>query len=338
MVISLNNVGNLFRIKYHFDEALRLTERGIDIARPIDQRALQLQVGALLTARARIQRDRGALEEAVADLREAQRILEPPPGTIGQQGRWLSLALALDDEGLVLSNERGVSLGRDEEAAVSLERAFGIADDIAHRDRGDAMSRSQLSGSGRSLGNLLQHSDAGRALDLYDHVLRHLGEIQNNPRFRRLEVQVLLRSSYPLLQLGRSREARERLDGALARLQDLKLHPADRIELGSELDETLRAVADYEATTGNLARAIEINSTLLDKLVSAETKAEQNLADAARLSRLYTSLADFLRRAGHIEPASTFDAQRLALWEYWDGKLPRNTFVTRQLTAARERR
>jgi serine/threonine-protein kinase len=338
LVIALNNVGNRFRIKYHFDEALRLTERGIEIARPIDQRALQLQVGGLLIARSRIQRDRGALEEAVEDLREAQQILEPPPGTVGQQARWMNLALALDEEGLALSNERGVSLGRPDAAAVPLQRAFGIADDMAHRDPADALSRSHLAASGRSLGELLRHSDASKAVELFDHALRHLGEIQNNPRFRRLEVQILLRSNYPLLQLGRSREARERLDAAMTRLQDLKLYPADRIELGSELDETLRAVADYEASTGNLARAIEIDSTLFDKLVSAETMAEQNLADAARLSRLYTALAGFQRRAGQIEPASKFDARRVALWEYWDGKLPGNTFVTRQLTAARERR
>ena len=166
-------------------------------------------------------------------------------------------------------------------------------------------------------------------------MLRHLAEIKNNPRFRRLEVQILYRSSYPLQQLGRSREARERLDGAFARLKELKLYPADRIELGSESDETLRALGDYEASNGNLTRAIEIDSMLLDSLMRTQTNAEQNLADAVRLSRLFVTLADFQRRAGQMESASKLDAQRLALWEHWDKMLPGNTFVMRQLIAAR---
>jgi tetratricopeptide (TPR) repeat protein len=334
VVIALNNVGNHFRVKHRFDEALRLTNRGIELARPIDQRALQLQVGALLIQSSRINRDRGALEDAVETAREAQRILEPPPGTIGQQARFLNLALALEDEGLALGSERGVSLGRSAEATAAFQRSFEISDQVAHQDPRDASSRSQLSASGRAWGDLLRHSDAERTVALLDHVLSHLAEIKNNPRLRRREMQILSRSSYPLVQLGRWREARERLDLALARAGELKIYPADHIELGSEMDDTLRAVADYEASAGNLARAIEVNTTLVEKLPDAKTSAEENLTDAARWSRLYSALASVHRRAGHPEQASVFETQGRRLWERWNDKLPGNPFVTRQLAAA----
>ena len=334
VVIALNNVGNRFRIRRRFDEALRLTTRGIELARPIDQRALQLQVGGLLIQSSRINRDRGALEDAVEAAREAQRILEPPPGTVGQQARFLNLALALEDEGLALGNERGASLGRSAEATAAFQRSFEISDEVAHQDPRDATSRSQLSASGRAWADLLHHSDAQRAVDLLDHVLRHLAEIKGNPGLQRREIQILARSSYPLVKLGRPREARERLDLALARAEALKLYPADRITLGSEIDETLRAIADYEASAGNLARAIEVNTALVEKLPDAKTSAEENLTDAARWSRLYGALASLHRRAGHPEQASVFETLGRRLWELWNEKLPGNPFVTRQLAAA----
>jgi tetratricopeptide (TPR) repeat protein/predicted Ser/Thr protein kinase len=332
VVIALNNVGNFLRLRQQLDEALRMTRRGIEIARPIDSRPIQLQVGGLLIGSARIQRDRGALQEALRDIREAAAILEPSPGTVAQQ-QWLTFALALEDEGLILASDRDPSLTRPGEAAASFRRAFQIADDIVHKDANDAQSRGSLSAKGRFLANLLRQSDARAAIDVYDHVLRHLAEVKNNPRFRRLEVFSLSESTYALHRLGRSPEARQRLDAAFARLRELKLYPTDRITLGSETELTVQASADLEAGLGNLARALEIARKLVEDVLASKPNPEQNLTDASRLSRLYKAVADLSRRAGHPDRAFELEARRLQLWQHWDRKLPNNAFVLRQIAA-----
>lgn len=334
VMIVLSNVANRYRIKEQFDEALSLVRRGLEIGRSIQQPAAQLHVGTLLLDAARIHRNRGALDEALESFREAAGILEPPPGTMSQ-GRTLNFARGLTQEGQVLGDSHGVSLGRPEEALVLLQRAFRVVDEIVHQDPNDANSRGHLSSSGLALANLLRESDDRQALDVYDHVLRHLDEVTNYPRFRRDEVRVLADSTYSLRRLGRSAEARQRLGAAFERLSQLKLYPADQIDLGSEADDALRALADIEAGSGNLSRAIEIYQELLDGILAAKPNTESNLADASRLSRLYSSMAAVQRRSGKVDQASELDTRRLKLWQDWERKLPNNAFVLRQLAATR---
>ena len=330
VLISLNNVGNRFRIEQQFDEALRLIRRGLEIAPAASDPNVHRQFGNLLIGMARIDRDRGALDDALRDYREAVHVLEPPAGSSNPVGRTESFALALTEEGKVLGASE-VSLGRPEEAVASLERAFRIVDEIVHQDSRDADSRGRVSTAGQPLADLLWDSDPARALNVYDHVLRHLAEIKNNARFRRDEVRALAGSAYPLQRLGRPVEARERLDTAFIRLTELKLYPAEQIELGSESYDALSALADYEFANGNLRGAIEAYETLLQKISAAAPKPEDLLADAADLSRVYTSLAAVYRRAQRAELASDLDARREKLWAHWDKKLPGNPFVHLQL-------
>lgn len=330
VLISLNNVGNRFRIEQQFDEALRLVRRGLEIAPAASDPNVHRQFGNLLIGMARIDRDRGALDDALRDYREAVHVLEPPAGSSNPVGRTESFALALTEEGKVLGASE-VSLGRPEEAVASLERAFRIVDEIVHQDSRDADSRGRVSTAGQPLADLLWDSDPARALNVYDHVLRHLAEIKNNARFRRDEVRALAGSAYPLQRLGRPVEARERLDTAFIRLTELKLYPAEQIELGSESYDALSALADYEFANGNLRGAIEAYETLLQKISAAAPKPEDLLADAADLSRVYTSLAAVYRRAQRAELASDLDARREKLWAHWDKKLPGNPFVHLQL-------
>jgi len=330
VLISLNNVGNRFRIEQQFDEALRLIRRGLEIAPAASDPNVHRQFGNLLIGMARIDRDRGALDDALRDYREAVHVLEPPAGSSNPVGRTESFALALTEEGKVLGASE-VSLGRPEDAVASLERAFRIVDEIVHQDSRDADSRGRVSTAGQPLADLLWDSDPARALNVYDHVLRHLAEIKNNARFRRDEVRALAGSAYPLQRLGRPVEARERLDTAFIRLTELKLYPAEQIELGSESYDALSALADYEFANGNLRGAIEAYATLLQKISAAAPKPEDLLADAADLSRVYTSLAAVYRRAQRAELASDLDARREKLWAHWDKKLPGNPFVHLQL-------
>jgi hypothetical protein len=129
-------------------------------------------------------------------------------------------------------------------------------------------------------------------------------------------------------------EARHRLDGALERLSELQLYPADQVELGSEADDALRALADYEAGTGNVEQASEIGRKLLTQVLAAKPNPENDLADAADLSSLFASVAVLDRRAGRADFAAVLEARRLQLWQHWETPLRNNPFVLRQLAAA----
>jgi serine/threonine protein kinase/tetratricopeptide (TPR) repeat protein len=330
-LVVLSNVSIRYRNRERFDEALRLNRRGIDIARSANQ---PLHVGNLLQNTALIHRDRGELDEALQDIREAARILEPQPGTSRpEQSRTMNLIAAIARQGEILGKDNAVSLGRPQEAIVPLERAFKLCDDYVHQDPNDSNSRIRLSQTGIALADILRHSDASEAVHVYDHVLRHLAEIQNNSKFRREEVKALAGSSYPLQRLGRSAEARQRLDAAFSRLSQLKLYPSEQIPLGSEPDEAVRALVDYEAGNGNLPRAIEICEKHLGQIFAAKPKPESSLIDAADLSRLYSSMADIYRRSGRVDSAAALDTRRLDMWQQWARRLPNNAFVLRQIAA-----
>jgi tetratricopeptide (TPR) repeat protein len=135
-----------------------------------------------------------------------------------------------------------------------------------------------------------------------------------------------------LRQLGRPNEARERIEKARGRLKELRFNPED-VELGSEMEETLRALADNEAASGNLTYAIEIYQKLLKQIGSPETAEKFDVEDSVRLSTICDAAAALYSRAGQRELAARLAARRQELWRHWDQKLPNNSFVQRQLAA-----
>jgi hypothetical protein len=80
-----------------------------------------------------------------------------------------------------------------------------------------------------------------------------------------------------LRQIGRSGEAHKRLDIAFSRLSELKLYPAEQVEPGSEPDDALRALAEYEAGKGHVLRGIETYQQLLSRIIASKPKPESNL-------------------------------------------------------------
>jgi hypothetical protein len=144
-------------------------------------------------------------------------------------------------------------------------------------------------------------------------------------------VRALAGSTYAFQQIGNSGEARKRLNLAFARLGELKLYPADRVEPASEPDKALRALAAHEAATGNIAKAIEVYEDLLKKLMASEAKPQSRLSDAFSFSELYKDMSAVNRRSNETKKAADLDARRSELWRHWDRKLPGNSFVQRQL-------
>jgi tetratricopeptide (TPR) repeat protein len=312
----------------NFDEAVRSCRKALDLAREQD---LGARPGMALSALSVPLRSRGDLEEALQAADEAVRILEPPAGGT-DEGRMSNFILALGRKGGILSNE-GISLGRPAEAVPPLERAFQLSEELARRDPNDASSRGHLAYAGNRLAGVLRDSDPQRALAIYDHTVLRLGEIQSNRKARRDEVKSLAGSTYPLRSLGRVSEAKQRLDAAFALLKQLKAYPQEKIDLGSEAEITVRALADLEAGDGNVARALEIYRKLLAQVLAAQPKPETLLQDAADLSRLYETMVPLYRRSGHVDEASALEKKRLELWQQWDRKLPKNAFVLRKLAS-----
>jgi serine/threonine protein kinase/tetratricopeptide (TPR) repeat protein len=322
------NVADQFKSEDEFEEALRLCRRGSEIAGTLNRPAHQ---GDFLWVSAQILQRRGNLDEAFRDIQQSVKLLDPGPDWLTGGGLTRNFQLALVYEGRILGDDNSVNLGRSEEAVKVLDHAFQIADEFVHRDPNDHASRGSLAMAGISMGAILRHSDARRALETYDHTLRHLAEASNDAHLQRFEVNLLAGSSYALRKLGRGSEARQRLEKALERLKQLKSYPADKITLESEAAETLQALADDETDKGNLARAIEIYQNLLKQVEPTESDPEFNVEDAVRLSTICASAANLYRRAQQADQASALEARRLAMWRQWDRKLPNNPFVQRQL-------
>ena len=279
---------------------------------------------------ARALRSTGDLDGALAAIREGVSLLEPPPEN-KSPGRLVTSELALVTQGEILGEDNAISLGRSREAAEYFERGLTIAANLVRQDPNDAASRVAFSDDGIKLAAILHHSDPRRAVAIYDEALRRLAEIKNNSRARRDEVRALAGSIYPLRQIGSTGEARKRLDAAFSRLSEMKLYPAEQVEPGSEPDNALRALAEYEAGSGDVRRGIGTYELLLGKIMTSKPRPESRLADAANLSNIYAAMGALHRRTGRPDQAAELDARRLELWRHWDRKLPGNSFVRRQL-------
>ncbi len=323
------NVADQHMFGQQFDEALRITQNAIQIAGLLDRPA---SLGPLHWVSAEVFRRQGNLDQALLEIRESVRMLDPGSVKVDVRHQ-LNFANALTKEGTILGEDNAISLGRPDEAVAALERSFSISDRLAHEDARDQSPRSRLGAAGVHLADILRHSDPRRALAVYDHTLQHLGEIGGSSSLRRYEVSALAGSSYVLRGMGRAAEARKRLDGAFDTLRDIGDYPAEKLKPGSEAFEALFALADHEADARHLAKAIEIETQLLAKVTAYGPRQDTYLVDAVQMSRLYSALAELHRRAGHAELESEFEARRAALWRHWDVRLPNNSFVRRQLKA-----
>jgi tetratricopeptide (TPR) repeat protein len=332
VLLVQEHIANLYRSRGQFEDALRLCGRAMELAPKVGQ---PLHAGNVLQITTMAHRDRGELEDALRDSREAARILgAAPAGPHPPQGLIMNYAMALIREGEILGGEDAISMGRSAEAAAPLEEAFRIVEQIAAKDPQDANSRVPLSMAGIVLGGVLRSSDPNRALTVYDHTLRRLAEIPNNTRFRRDEARILADSSYALRALGRAAEARRRLDSAFSKLSELQLYPSEQIQAGSEAEAALRALADYEAGARNTRRAIEIYAGLLDRILAGGSKPDTVLADALHVSRIWSAKAALHRLEGRTDLAAALEAKRWDLWRHWFNAVPDSSFIRRQFEAS----
>jgi tetratricopeptide (TPR) repeat protein len=277
----------------------------------------------------------GDFQGALDAIHESQQQLEKLR-QVNPNPRYNALILSQtrSREGLVLGEDGGVNLNRPLEAAVPLQEGFDALEQFAQTDANDYEVRSVMAMAGQYLGDVLRHSDPKRALEVYDHALAKIREVPNDVAARRVEALLLAGSSYAARSIHHEKDARDRIDAAFRLLKETKDYPAEILTAGSEADTAMRALADHYAETGQPEQALEIYQELFHKIMASNPDPQNDLLNCVYVSRLQTSLATLLRRMGRKDQAAPLEAGRGELWRRWNGKLPNNPFVSRQLEAA----
>ncbi|MEO8594420.1 MAG: serine/threonine-protein kinase [Candidatus Solibacter sp.] len=323
VILALINIANRYMIAGDNDRAIRLCGRAGAIARVTNW---PTQAASSLIIVAQAQRARGDLNAALNAIQESVRMLEPKEEKAA--GRNASYTLAMLREAQILGEPDTINLGRTREAVAVMERVIAISDDYARRDPSDFSSQHRVFNAKVKLAGMVAATEPQRALDLLDDGLRILVRTASHGGNTQNEIRTLAQSVGPLLRLNRGEDARQRLDTAFARLAQLKLYPAERVSLGSEADQTLRAQAEYEAAAGDPAHALAIYRDLLQAVLSGAT-GTSSLTEAVQLANLYRDFARVQRLAHRPDQAAQLDARRRELWQQWDRKLPGNAFIHR---------
>lgn len=329
-----SNVAVTFVDEHRLDEAIRYARRSVETAkrRKGTEGQQSLAYGILADAL----RQSGDLEAALSAVRESRRLQEQLNDT-GQTWQKANLALALWREGSILAERGDISLGREQEALPVFERAADLAGQLLRQDADDVTHR-QLAGEvARRQADLMLESDARAALAVDDSAIRSTREAKTaNATLQRSEASLQAASSYALRALGREGEAGQRVDEALRLLGQAGDYPNANVALGSEVDFTLRALADHYAASHQPGKAAAIYGELVTKSKGANRDPKEDLRNAVFISDIYAGQARVLREAGRVADAAASESARLDLWKLWDAKLPHNEFVQRQLAAVHQ--
>ena len=140
-----------------FGEALRICRIAMEFTASVNRPDY---IPDFLWISADVHRRRGELEQALQELDESVRLSQPGQGQ-NEVWRTMNFALSLICRGDLLGDPNAPSLGRDADAVKSLDGAFRLADNLAHRDPHDQgiqepswqmrESRWQASCTGRTL-------------------------------------------------------------------------------------------------------------------------------------------------------------------------------------------
>lgn len=317
-----------------YSEAVPYAQRLVELGRSIPS-DLRLVDG--LTSLCEAECYQGHFRRALGDMQQAR--------TVTQRMVYAESAGAIFDqfgtllhEGLLLGEDGSINLGQPDQAAALIRKAFDIAENAAHKDARDALSRERVVNAGIPLGNLLRGRDPRRALAVYDLALKRNKEVGESLVMLRKRAVLLADSSYALLSLHRPLEAKRRIDESLAILRGTKDYPARQVRLDGEAYVVVSAWADYEAKAGAREQATRVYEQLLSGVMAARPTADNDLRDAPPMSRLCQRLAELYRSSGNTSAAQSMESRRLTLWQGWDRKLPGNAFVRRELAAAAVRK
>jgi serine/threonine protein kinase len=322
------NVANSYDDVRHFGEALRASQRALDITEPVAS-AHRLH-GSILGALADARWQTGDLDGAFHTAEQAVQLQEAQAAS-GHASLRINLANSLYTEGMILGKQDAEpSLGRIQDALAVLQRGLDIAEELASMDPLDYLSRHSVATTSIEMGNIIRHNDPQRALAIYDHALARIKEAKTNVSTQLCAADLLAASSYPLRWTGQRQQATRRIEEAFQLLHDAHQYPADKVEPMSRTDHVMRAAADDYADTGQIPKAVAAYQELLDKLMAWDPDLQNDLRDATCVSRTWTALANLQRRTGRNDEADRLEAQRADLWSHWNAKLPNAQSLLRQ--------
>jgi serine/threonine-protein kinase len=320
--------------QHQFAEGARYAWRAAELSAADPSSAdMRAQALSVLASALRYQ---GDLDGALKTIREAREISEKatyPDAT----ARFFNQYGLVYREGLILGEADAANLNRPDEAIMLLQQNLDMTEEMAAKDPRDSASRGRVGTSARELGKILVDRDPARALKVFDLGIARLSEAGKNLNTRREKAVLLAKSSDPLRRLGRTVEARARLDTALKMLVETKDYPSNRVQLGGPAYWVVRALGDFEAGTGQPGRALAVYDQLLAEIMASQPNALDDLRDAPKLSRVYEALTVLNRRMGSPGKAAAMNSQRVTIWRHWEQKLPDNPYIRRELNAANER-
>ncbi len=273
----------------------------------------------------------GELEQAAPVLNEALGELERVPRSKRQQ---VELSAVLYYIGLVNSDSESLGLDRPAVAIPALERSAATSRELMAADPKDHNARVDFAQSELRLASLMTPERPASAAPLFDGVLEVM---RAEPEGSFLRDEYLIRaaaeSTYALRKMGRTAEARRRLAeirGTFFRERS----PENAILTGtSPAEAVLRAEADMDAAGGDMQKGVATYLLLLRKF-QAYCRPDDSIVDAMALSIKLGRLSQLYVQSGDIATARDYAAQRAAVWQHWNAKLPNHLFIIRQLLAA----
>ena len=322
------NIASLYDDARHFDDALRTSQRAMDIIEPVA--AAHGVRGSILGAIVMARWQKGDLDGALQAAQETTQLQEEQAAS-GHATLRINLANALYTQGMILGKQDAEpSLGRSRDALALFQKGMKIGEDLAKTDPIDYLSRHSEATIGLEIGNILRHSEPREALEVYDHAIARIREANTNVSTQRDEARLLAASSYPARWMGHDRDASQRIARAFELLKQAGRYPAAKVEPMSDTYDVLRAQADHYAQTNQTNKATEAYQDLSDRMMAWKPDLQNDLRDATCLSRTWTAQVSLFRRAGRSDETNRLEAQRTELWNHWNGKLPNAQFLLRQ--------
>jgi tetratricopeptide (TPR) repeat protein len=315
------NTGQAFMNGHRFDDALRYASTGVALARKTPNSGKFVASG--LSLMANIMRQQGNLEEALSAITEARELYTKSNTGTKDSANSATHAI-LWRQGLILGEDQGISLNRPRDAIEPLQTDYDAMEALAAQDPNDSASRDRLATAGRTLAAILSHMEPARSLAIYDHSIERLREIRKSVKARRDEAIALAGSAADLHQLHQDAEAQKRLSRALQLLQETHDYPAGSIYSGGQVYLVLRAVGDQQSATGHADQARATYLALLQGLEAEKPDPLNDLRQANDLSNVYAALAA-------LDQSTDWKQRRIDLWTAWAQKLPKNSFIQRQI-------
>lgn len=227
------------------------------------------------------------------------------------------------------------SLGRPRDAEPYYRKALALAERLSNLDRDNATARLEVARSAGKLASVLDEVRPHEAIRLYEQA-REIAEalLPEGPDRQAMMVAADSSLAIPLASLGRTDEARRRLQSAVAACQVRIAANPGRFDILNDLADAWRSWGMVEMRHRPDA-AIRYYRNALTQAEEAVKLAPRDLAVAFRQASSLEELTAALV-AVHAAPGEVRELRRrlVELWRKWDGLLPGSPFVRNRLAKA----